>query len=375
MTTGRIITTMILIMMPLMGSVGCRQEKKQPAAALTKAQSDVAGVLGGSESDAEQVVSLSQSLHDIADNYTAITGDTSIGSDALLQGVIDSAVLWLSSRTFMVTDAEKIAGEINDLLFVKWGLTFNPDRNRIDYLLPQSVLQKKQGSCIGMSLLLLLIAEKTGIPLYGVLAPGHFYVRYDDGVTQRNFETLRRGEDMPTAWYREKYSITDTVLYDMKKLSVTEVIAVVKYTIGTLLFSEKKYAAALVYLGSSVESFPSFAEAQGNYALVLDATAQSEKALSILLELQSKKPSLPQLGQNIASLQLRCNDVAGALATYEKLCVNEPYNSRFLYGKGVALHRLKRDEEAVSALRAAVASGPEVSKEALLLLKQIETME
>jgi len=368
--TKKVLQILIVVMVVFIAT-SCQREKVPGHEVPSTAQIGVPGGAGHTTSDTVRVVSLSRSLHRIVSDNPNLTEDTASGSDASLDKMIDSAALLLSSRLFMVTDPERIVGELNSLVFEKWGVTFSANRTSAEYLFPHRVLQVKKGSCVGMSLLYLLIAEKAGIPLYGVLAPGHFYVRFDNGAVKRNIETLRKGENMPTEWYRTKYGITDTLLYTMKNLTAAEVIAVVEYNVGTILLTEKKYGASREYLQRSVEAFPSFAEAQGNYALVLDALGQSLRALKTLLHLQATYPSLTHIDRNIASLQLKCSKFDDALVTYEKLCGQEPQNPEYLYGRGMALYKLGRNEEAVSVLSVVVSGTPEIVQEVTALLEMI----
>jgi len=55
------------------------------------------------------------------------------------------------------------------------------------------VLDKRQGNCIGLSVLYLCATRKLGLPLYLVSAPQHVFVRYDDGRERFNIETTTGG--------------------------------------------------------------------------------------------------------------------------------------------------------------------------------------
>ena len=55
------------------------------------------------------------------------------------------------------------------------------------------ILDGAGGNCLGLTLLYLAVAERVGLPLHGVSAPEHFFVRYDDGVTRINLEPTRGG--------------------------------------------------------------------------------------------------------------------------------------------------------------------------------------
>lgn len=56
------------------------------------------------------------------------------------------------------------------------------------------ILDGAKGNCLGLTMLYLAVAERVGLPLYGVSAPEHSFVRYDDGVTRINIEPTRGGK-------------------------------------------------------------------------------------------------------------------------------------------------------------------------------------
>ena len=68
------------------------------------------------------------------------------------------------------------------------------------------ILDGGEGNCLGVTLLYLAVAERVGMPLYGVSAPEHFFVRYDDGVTRINIEPTRGGRIVPDRTYRTRVS-------------------------------------------------------------------------------------------------------------------------------------------------------------------------
>lgn len=65
------------------------------------------------------------------------------------------------------------------------------------------VLREHCGNCAGQSILLLALGERLGLPLHGVRAPHHVFVRWDDGKTRRNIETTQRGSELADADYHD----------------------------------------------------------------------------------------------------------------------------------------------------------------------------
>ncbi|MCK5171750.1 MAG: transglutaminase family protein [Planctomycetes bacterium] len=70
---------------------------------------------------------------------------------------------------------------INDYLYKELGFETVATADDPEDLFLHTVLDKRRGYCLSLSVLYLSIAERIGMPLYGVVVPGHFFVRYDDG--------------------------------------------------------------------------------------------------------------------------------------------------------------------------------------------------
>jgi tetratricopeptide (TPR) repeat protein len=96
---------------------------------------------------------------------------------------------------------------INNYLFdeLKFG-TIDKADDPYDLFL-HSVMDRRRGYCLSLSILYLAIGERLGLPLYGVVVPGHFFVRYDDGKVRFNIETTSGGSNPPDSFYIEKFNI------------------------------------------------------------------------------------------------------------------------------------------------------------------------
>lgn len=350
----------------------CRSSNVQPDNDLTTSQEKLRSVMNNGLSEAaKQPISLIGELRRTAAEYGMETADTTNRIDQLFLQQLDSAVLRLASTLFMQTDPQKIVTALNTMVFDTWGITFDADRNSVSTLFPHCIFQNKKGSCVGITLLYLLLAEKLGIPIYGVRAPGHFFCRYDNGSTRINIEPLKRGACMNDAWYRYKFHIADTTIYPLRNASIGEVSGVVDYNLGTIALNRKKYPQAQRYLDRAVAYIDTFPEAQGNLAIVLDATGMSLQALSLLKNVREIYPQLENIDQNLALVQLRSSHYNEALASFTKLLEKTDDNASFYYGKGVALYHLARNAEAVAALKQALYFNSDLN-EAQKLLGAIE---
>lgn len=179
---------------------------------------------------------------------------------------------------------------INEYLFKDLGFASLETADNPDDLFLHVVLERKRGYCLSLSVLYLAIAERIGLPAYGVVVPGHFFVRYDDGKKQYNIETTSGGAIATDKHYIEKFpppSSRDS-LY-LKNLTPKQTLGCFFNNLGNSYADRALLDYAFDYLVKAVQINPSLAEAHTNLGNVLlrlkrpdEAIAQYEQALSIL---------------------------------------------------------------------------------------------
>ncbi len=101
------------------------------------------------------------------------------------------------------TPEDKIA-EINRFIFQEMQFRFPPHSlyaKDIDlYTFLPSVLDGREGVCLGVSILYLCIAQRLELPLDIITPPGHIYISYP-GKELINIETTARGINLPSETY------------------------------------------------------------------------------------------------------------------------------------------------------------------------------
>jgi hypothetical protein len=102
------------------------------------------------------------------------------------------------------THEDKIR-EINRFIFQEMQFRFPPHAlvaKEIDlYTFLPSVLDSRQGVCLGVSILYLALSQRLDLPLEVITPPGHIYVRYSTPQKTINIETTARGVNMPSEAY------------------------------------------------------------------------------------------------------------------------------------------------------------------------------
>lgn len=81
------------------------------------------------------------------------------------------------------------------------------DEGRLADLLLPHVVRRRRGHCVGLSTLYLALGYRLGLPLYGVSAPGHFFVRWEGEGLRRNVELTSRGATHDDAYYVERFRL------------------------------------------------------------------------------------------------------------------------------------------------------------------------
>lgn len=272
---------------------------------------------------------------------------------------LEAEITRLSASLFMENDPGKIFDAIAALLFDKLKITFEKNENDLDAIFPSKIIQSRRGTCLGISLLVLYIGEKLGIPLHGVLVPGHFFVRFDDGTVKRNFEPLRHGENMPEQWYRQKWPTNDTARYSLRNYTCKEVIGVVCYAIGNSMMAQGNYAEAVHFFKQARDCIPEFIESAGNEAVAYDRMGETQKSVTIMQELVKMKPTLDRIHSRLAPLLLKSRKYSDAESEYIQALKDEPKCTDLLYGYAMTLFQLKKCADASEAVSRVLDSKPE----------------
>jgi regulator of sirC expression with transglutaminase-like and TPR domain len=121
------------------------------------------------------------------------------------EAILDIMALQIAARLSPhPTDEEKIEA-INHFIFHEMRFRFPPHSlyaKDIDlYTFLPSVLDNRQGVCLGVSILYLCIAQRLDLPLEIITPPGHIYIRYGKNHPVINIETTARGINPPSEIY------------------------------------------------------------------------------------------------------------------------------------------------------------------------------
>jgi regulator of sirC expression with transglutaminase-like and TPR domain len=206
-----------------------------------------------------------------------------------------------------------VADDINAVVFGEFGFERQVDSADTRFFQLSSVIGDRRGSCLGLGALYLVIAERIGIPLDGILLPGHFFVRTRGrGQGHHNVELLRRGEAMPDDWYRKKYGPwPEASSAYFRPVSVTELVAIHWYNRGNDLRASGDLAAAERCYARAAREFHDFAEAHASLGAVQQLRGAFAEAGASYAEAVRAWPDLPGLAGNVELLKRQLAGASG----------------------------------------------------------------
>jgi tetratricopeptide (TPR) repeat protein len=203
------------------------------------------------------------------------------------------------------------AEALNRTIFGTLGFVREVEDTSLRFVLLPSVLGGRRGGCVGLGTLYIALGEQLGWTVEGVMVPGHFYVRVDEGTRTRNVELLRRGEEMPDAWYRVRFAAKEGGPPEYRRpLTDKEVLAVVEYDVGNERKREGRLAEARRAFLLSSSLFPGLSEAHASLGATLHLLGDLDDALASYRAARLENPELPGVDHNIELLRVELREGA-----------------------------------------------------------------
>lgn len=248
---------------------------------------------------------------------------------------------------------------INKYLFDELGFESIKEASGPRDLFLHSVLDNKRGYCLSLSILYLSLAERLGLTLYGVVVPGHFFVRYDDGRVRFNIETTSKGGSASDEHYINKFKVpqgNDSIY--MQNLDKMQTLGCFFNNLGNSYKDAGNIEQALVALERAVEINPSLAESQtnlGNLYLkkdrVEDAIYQYRAALQI-------NPGAAKIHSNLGNAYTKAGRLDDAISEYSESLELDPNFTEVYTNLAVVYCEKKMFATAESVLKEAIALEP-----------------
>jgi tetratricopeptide (TPR) repeat protein len=221
-----------------------------------------------------------------------------------------------------------------------------------------SVMDRKQGYCLSLSILYLAVGERLGLPLYGVVAPGHFFVRYDDGKTRFNIEATSNGATPPDSYYIEQFHVPKTNSLYMTSLNKRQTLGCFFNNLGNVYGNIKNIDQSIASLQWAVYINPSLAESRmnlgNNYLMknrVDDAITEYQAAIKI-------NPDDAKTHSNLGNAYQSREWFSEAISEYSIAASIDSNIAETYFAMGICYGRLDKEEKQIDAYLKALAINP-----------------
>jgi tetratricopeptide (TPR) repeat protein len=247
---------------------------------------------------------------------------------------------------------------INEYLFEELGFSAVSHADDPNDLFLHSVMDSRKGYCLSLSILYLSLGERLGLPLYGVVVPGHFFVRYDSGAVRFNIETTARGASATDDHYRlaNRVPENDQGLY-MRNLTKHQTLACMFNNFGVVYLDTNYLVLAEEALALAIQITPGLAEARVNLGNTYVRQDRKDLALLQYREAARINPADAKIRQalgnvyvhrgqtDLAIRELQCavdldaNSIEALVQLADAYCQKKQYSrAEQVLKKGLAVH-------------------------------------
>jgi tetratricopeptide (TPR) repeat protein len=215
---------------------------------------------------------------------------------------------------------------INKYLFDEMGFESVKEADDPEDLFLHSVIDRKQGYCLSLSALYLAIGERLGLPLYGVVVPGHFFVRYDDGKVRFNIETTSNGDYADDDHYINKFNvpIQDEDGIYMRNLNKMQTLGCFFNNLGNAYTDVGDEESAFRSLQNAVQINPTLSESRANLGNLYLKMERMDDAIYEYRAAIGINPSDAKSHNNIANAYSRLDWLDEAISEYELAIYLDP---------------------------------------------------
>jgi regulator of sirC expression with transglutaminase-like and TPR domain len=185
-------------------------------------------------------------------------------------------------------------------LFEERGFRADLDLTELGNLYPDAILRRKRGYCLGLSVVILDLAERVGWPLIAVSAPRHTFLRYPSSP-HLNLETTLEGEIHDDEWYRKRFDLGAADRNLLRPLSPRQTAAHILNNHGFVLLERGQLEGAARDIREALRTDPGLVEARINLGVYQARSGDLKGALQAFEAVEAKWPGDPYCRLNRAN--------------------------------------------------------------------------
>lgn len=249
---------------------------------------------------------------------------------------------------------------INEYLFNELGFKSITEANDPNSLFLHTVMNEKRGYCLSLSILYLAVGERLGLPLYGVVVPGHFFVRYDDGRLQFNIETTSDGGTASDEHYITKFKVPESRnggIY-MKSLNKIQTLGCFFNNLGNSYSDIGNMDSALLAFERAVKINPMLSESRANLGNIYLKKDMVNKAIDQYLKALRINPNDAKTHNNLGNAYTQRDSLIQAVDEYERALELDPNFADAHKNLAIVYSRQERYGRAIGQLNKAISLNP-----------------
>jgi tetratricopeptide (TPR) repeat protein len=297
---------------------------------------------------------------------SSILGHSSRGSRDLLGLPVDPSLperemTRLADRLRPVvagaSDGSHVVSAFRRILLVEERFTY--DKSSADpgnYLL-ESVLARRKGNCLGLSLLYLALADRLGIPFRGVYVPSHCFVRYEGNGVLVNVEFAEGGASWSDDRYRREFRILPSRPY-LRSLTPGEMFGVFLKTLGAGYSRKGREEDALRLYDEAGRLYPGLPDVPYNAGVSLQKLGRLDEAAGMYRRALDLDPEMAAARDNLSILLAGKGRFEEAIAEARRAVELEPWNASARGNLAAAYCGCGRIDEGIREYRMAIEIDP-----------------
>jgi len=250
--------------------------------------------------------------------------------------------------------------EINEYLFNELGFKSLSEANDPNSLFLHTVLDQKRGYCLSLSVLYLSLAERLGLDMYGVVVPGHFFVRYDDGEVRFNIETTSSGGSGTDEQYMEKFNVPqgDNSSIYLKNLNKIQTLGCFFNNLGNSYDKIGDIDSALRAYKTAVEINPTLSESRVNVGNIYLRKGRVTDAIKEYLAALRINPKDATTHNNLGNAYTEQGRLGFAVSEYQRTINLDPNFIDAYRGLAIVYGKQGRFAQAITILKRAIIFAP-----------------
>ena len=237
-----------------------------------------------------------------------------------------------------------------------------PKNQAPEAILFPEVLANRRGNCLGMSMVGMALMRRVGLPVAGVVAPIHFFLRYTDRGRHIDIEMSQRGVLCLDSTYAGKLPDPSRPGLYLQTLTARQTAAIYVCVAGALYLRSGNLARALELCELGIRFVPGFPEGQVYLAQTLERLHRYREAagrMDLAIQLDSRDAQLYDMKGQI---ELEQGNDAQAVAACRRAVELDPRCLNAWMSLGYGLFRLGRFDEAAAAYARVLVADPGKAK-------------